>query len=143
MSSIIIAIALAATAPSMKEADIRRLMELTGMGALGSQVTTQVMNSFKTAFPKVPEADWTELERAQNPSELVTLIVPVYDRHFSHEEIKQLIGFYETPLGQKLLKELPGVTQESLTLSENWGRKMGQRVMNRLEAKGYKLPLEK
>ncbi len=48
-------------------------------------------------------------------------VIPIYDRHLSHEEIRGLIQFYETPLGRRLVKVLPQIMQESMAAGEEWG----------------------
>ena len=37
------------------------------------------------------------------------MIVSVYDTHFSDEELKQLIAFYESPIGKKAASVLPAI----------------------------------
>lgn len=140
MVCLVLLAVLADPAASTKEADIKKLMEMTATSQLGQQITAQMMESFKAAFPKVPDAIWTEVKKDVTPGDLNAKIATVYDSHFTHDEIKGLVAFYETPLGKKLLKELPGVTQESLEIGQAWGRAMGQKLMERLEAKGYRLP---
>ena len=122
-----------------KEADIRKLMKITGMSELGSGVAKQVMGTFREAYPKVPESLWADLAKRMDPASVTTLTVPVYNAHFSADEVKQLIAFYESPLGKKVLKELPGVTAESMEIAETWGYKTGERMAGELEAKGFKL----
>jgi hypothetical protein len=51
---------------------------------------------------------------AAAPSSKVTdAIVPIYAKHFTLEDIQGLTKFYESPLGSKLVKEMPQVVQES------------------------------
>lgn len=126
--------------PPAKQADIRRLMTLTATAQLPAQITQQMTDSFKAAFPKAPDAVWNDLKKQLTPNELLGKIEEVYDRHFTHDEIKGLIAFYETPLGKKLLTELPAVNQDSLEVGQTWGRAMGEKYMKGLEAKGYRLP---
>ena len=45
-------------------------------------------------------------------TERITL--PIYDKTFSVAEIKDLIAFYETPTGQKMVKSMPQMTQETM-----------------------------
>jgi hypothetical protein len=47
-----------------------------------------------------------------------------YDEQFSDEDIKGLVAFYETPLGQKAVSALPKLTAE---LQED-GRALGQQI---------------
>jgi len=46
----------------------------------------------------------------------------VYAKHFSAEEITQLIAFYKSPLGQKLVREQPLIAQEMTTVSTAWAQ---------------------
>ena len=39
----------------------------------------------------------------------MNLLVPIYDKHWTDEDVKGLILFYETPLGQKMITVLPQV----------------------------------
>ena len=48
---------------------------------------------------------------------LLTDMVPIYDKHFTHDEIKGLIDFYSTPIGKKLLEKTPELTQDMMNLS--------------------------
>lgn len=42
------------------------------------------------------------------------LTYKIYDKHFTTAEIKEMTAFYRTPTGQKLLKSMPEIMQESL-----------------------------
>ena len=48
---------------------------------------------------------------------LLNDMVPIYDKHFTHDEIKGLIDFYSTPIGKKLLEKTPELTQDMMNLS--------------------------
>ena len=41
-------------------------------------------------------------------------------RHFTPEEIKAIVVFYETPAGRKLLVESPALLQESFAAAQEW-----------------------
>ncbi len=76
--------------------------------------------------------------------ELIERFVPVYAKHFTRDEVKGLISFYNSPLGMKTIKELPLVSRESMMLGNAWGKSVAGdvelRVMARLEKEGYKAP---
>ena len=50
------------------------------------------------------------------------MVIPIYSRHFSHEDIKGLLKFYQTELGQKMIKTYPLIFQESMTLLQDWSK---------------------
>ena len=52
--------------------------------------------------------------RAQSANQPPDSGCRVSDRHFSSAELRQLISFYQSPIGQKIITELPAVTQESM-----------------------------
>ena len=60
------------------------------------------------------------------------LFYPIYHNHFTHQELKELIAFYKTPLGQKVLKELPLLTQEGMEAGSRWGTSLGPAIQERL-----------
>jgi hypothetical protein len=63
------------------------------------------------------------IERAQQKVDIDSLLyqmAPIYSRYYTKEEIAELIAFYETPLGSKVISKLPQITQETLAASQAW-----------------------
>lgn len=125
-----------AAAETEKTAAIRKLLVVTGSGQLGLQVMTQMISSLKASMPKVPEKFWQDFMKEVNPGELIDLVVPIYDRHLSLAEVKDIIRFYETPAGKKLISTMPQITQESMDVGRTWGRQLGERVAKKLQEQG-------
>jgi hypothetical protein len=71
---------------------------------------------------KVDDATVAELRKEFDRIELAFLAEamkeapPVYARHFSVSELKELTAFYRTPIGAKALHEMPQVTGEFMTV---------------------------
>jgi hypothetical protein len=51
----------------------------------------------------------------QELNELMKAAPPIYARHFTVDELHQLVAFYRTPLGNKTLHEMPLVLGEFVT----------------------------
>lgn len=119
---------------SQKQKDIRKLLKMTGSGELGTQVMTQMIGSMKKMMPNVPEKFWTDFMKEVHTDELVDLIVPIYDRNLTHEDVKELIKFYDSPTGKKFVAVLPKITQESMVVGEKWGRELAQRMLQKLQS---------
>ncbi len=117
--------------------DIRKLMELTGSRNLIVQIMNQVLGPVKQAMPNVPEEFWTNFMAKIDTGKLIDMTVPIYAKHFTHEEIKELLAFYQKPIGQKVIATLPAVMQESMLAGQKWGQKLGQQVVEELKAAGY------
>ena len=94
-----------------KQDDIKKLLKMTGSGELAIQVMENMVVEFKKILPQVPEEFWKKFMEEIDPNEMIELVVPIYDKYFTHEDIKTLIMFYETPVGQKYIKVMPVLTQ--------------------------------
>lgn len=46
--------------------------------------------------------------------EMIQAMVPVYQKHFTRNDINSLTAFYSSPTGQKLIQEMPAITAESM-----------------------------
>jgi hypothetical protein len=80
---------------------------------------------------KMPPESVEALKKAAQSSmsydELLAWTADVYQRHFTPEEMKQMVAFYRSPLGMKLEKEQPRVFSEVM-------RKVADVVPSRMEA---------
>lgn len=121
-----------------KKEDIRHLLKITGSDKLSIQVMENMIVNMKSAMPSVPESFWTELKKEIHSEEFIELIVPIYNKYFTHNEIKDIIKFYDTPTGKKMIMLLPMITHEAMQAGENWGRKIGNKIIKKLKEKGYK-----
>ena len=53
----------------------------------------------------------------------------LYDRHFTEQEIDDILNFYKTPAGKKIIEETPKITKELFTdLMENYYPDMIKRM---------------
>jgi hypothetical protein len=46
--------------------------------------------------------------------EMLQAMVPVYQKHFTHADLESLTAFYSTPVGQKILHEMPEISAETM-----------------------------
>lgn len=127
------------TAAATKEARIRELMRVTGMADLGRKMLANILGSMKQTMPKVPDEFWQRMAAQAKIEDLMEMVIPIYSSHFTLDEINQLIAFYSTPLGKKVLGEMPGVMQECMTAGRKWGEDLGAQVVDQLEKEGYKM----
>jgi len=126
-----------------KEADIRSLMELVGARDMVQDGLTnsteqyrekllatvpnnekgqEFVNAFVDAYQKKLDVD-------QITSELVS----VYDKHFTDDEIKSLLQFYGSPLGQKVAAEMPKISREIQVQSRTAGAKAAKEALQALK----------
>lgn len=47
-------------------------------------------------------------------------IAEVYMSNYTHDEIKQMLKFYETPIGKKISSSNAKISKESMAVSQEW-----------------------
>ena len=122
---------------SVKSQKIRELMEISGSGKLGVQVIQTMLASYEKTYPDVDKEFWEEVSKEFDADQLIKMIIPIYDKHFSEKEIDEMVTFYKSSVGKKLVSQLPSILTESMQAGEKWGREVGEKVMQRLKGKGY------
>jgi uncharacterized protein len=115
------------------EKTIRLLLETTGSGTLGKQMIQQLLPAMKIMAPNATEEFWVEFMKEVNPDDIIALSVPVYQKHFSEEDLLETIAFYKTPAGQRLIAKLPTVVQESTLVGQQWGQELAKRTIERAQ----------
>ena len=58
----------------------------------------------------------------------------IYASHFTEPELKQLLTFYQSPLGRKVIAEEPAAANESMAMAGSWADKLSEEVINKMRA---------
>lgn len=97
--------------------------------------------ALRAASPRIPEVFWTRFmaQAKTHRGELEEMIAPIYDRHFSTSDLRELLAFYRTPIGRKFLAAQPALLQESTIAGQEWGRRIGAAVGEQLAAEGIRI----
>ena len=96
----------------------------------------------RAANPQIPAEFWDRFLAAvrERRGELEALIVPIYARHFTTDELRQLLAFYRTPIGQKVLTEQPAIAREAMEGGREWGQQLGMEIGQKMAAEPKKAP---
>lgn len=124
-----------------KHDDIKKLLDIIGARGIGMRVFNQVIAAFQRSNTEAPEEIWQEISREAETriDDFITgRLVPIYDQYLSHDDIKGMLAFYQSPLGEKLLSIMPQMSQESMIAGQAWGREFAEAVKQRLEKQGEK-----
>jgi hypothetical protein len=122
-----------------KDAAIRKLFEVMGTKEAMRQVIANMSTTVKPLLESsLPAGEYrTQLidlffQRLQvklRVDDLLEIAIPIYDKHFSLDDIEGLTKFYETPLGKKATSVLPQVLLEAQTAAKKLGEQMGRESM--------------
>jgi hypothetical protein len=75
-----------------------------------------------------------KLEYANKSDELFNEVAKVYATHFTEQELKEIVAFYKTPLGKKMLAEDPVAIQEGLARAKDWANDFSSQVLGKMRA---------
>jgi hypothetical protein len=136
-----------ASAPATKE-DVQQLFSLmqqremagTIVQVMKNQVPALTESVLADEFPEATPQQQAQLKRfvqaetekmlASMPfDELIQVMIPVYQRHFDHAEMQELIRFYSSPAGKKLLAEMPAIMSEYMEVATPIMQKWMERSM--------------
>jgi hypothetical protein len=67
-------------------------------------------------------------------SEMVDTAARAYASHFTEPELKQILTFYQSPVGQKMVVEEPKAIEDSMSGAATWADNLSVDVMNRMRA---------
>ena len=119
--------------------DIKALMSVSmpkegDLAVFARQVDKQIF-TIKRQHPELSDATLKaireeglklfELKRDE-PNGLTDRLVVIYDKHFSEEDMKQILQFFSTPVGQKVKGFLAVRQIEALPIVEQWSEELGR-----------------
>ena len=87
----------------------------------------QVLDSMIQTMPLDVQATFKE---ALNADEMMKLVIPVYERYLTVDDLKNVIAFYRSPAGKKLLEAQPKIMKDSMIVMKVYVQKKLSEKMN-------------
>lgn len=132
--------AVALPTDTAKLALLREIIKQAHAAELAVSAMEASLPAQRAAHPEIPAVFWDRfISLAHSRSgDLENMIIIIYDKHFSTDELRQLLAFYQSPTGKKLLDAQPTILQESMAAGRDWGQRLGMEVAQQLSAEGRK-----
>lgn len=121
------------------------------------------------ADQNIPDSVWQELQKDKAPAltNIKALLVSAYRGNFTQEDIESLVAFYSSDTGKQVVQDPTELTSEQNAIlsefyssnvgqklqnqseslkmmvsevSELWSRDLYKKAVDKLKAKGYKMP---
>ncbi len=135
----------AAEAPATRD-DILALFNLMhvrdqvepAMQFIAKQQRAIIHDNLKRQTPRVSPEDLARLDQFTTDimkdlpvDGMLDDMVPVYQRHLTKSDVEAMSAFYSSPTGQKLLREMPAMTAESMQAASPRIQALMDKVMER------------
>jgi uncharacterized protein len=130
----------------------REVVVAKGAGVMTEPLVRGVIETVKNSFVPTNPNLTRELNDVANAlhkeldgksSEALEQIARAYATRFTEQELKDLLVFYKTPLGQKFIKEEPAALEDGLKRAQRWADAFADTVMARMrgemQKKGHQL----
>jgi hypothetical protein len=127
-----------AQAPSAAAiASAKQLVTITGATTLFSPLIAGVVEQSKLLFLQqnpMLQKDLNEIsEKMRNDlqprfAEVMDEVARQYATHFTEQELKDIVAFYQSPVGKKMLEEQPKVVNSSMQFAQDWANKLSTEV---------------
>jgi len=89
-----------------------------------------------------PIAEKIRSELQPRFTEITEEVALLYAQNFTEQELKDILVFYKSPTGQKLLDKQPNVIDSSMQFAQTWANKLSDEVISKmreeLKKKGHK-----
>ncbi|GAB3507597.1 hypothetical protein GCM10027442_12870 [Emticicia fontis] len=117
--------------------DIKRLLIASGSTSTAKASLEAMAKTMKNNGDKngLPEGFWDEFIKEVNYDELTALYIPIYDKNYSHQEILDMLNFFEGPTGKKMVEKMPLIIEESMNMGRQYGEKLGVKVYEKMTKK--------
>ena len=111
-----------------KERLIRQVMSRTKEAEQAQERILQALAGMKLMMPRVPEKYWDKYRQLISIDELRNRLIIVYDKHYTSEELNELLKFYDSPLGKKVSDEVVPILRESMEIAQGLSKRAAQSI---------------
>jgi uncharacterized protein len=110
------------------------------MDSMTKQQSALVHETMKKRYPQIAEERLQQFDAMMEESmkdfpvdAIIDDLIPVYKKHLTRTDVSAMNVFYSSPTGQKLLREMPAMTEESMQLSYGRMQKQMDAMMDRMQ----------
>lgn len=106
------------------------------------QSREMIQSTLKNRYPELTQKDLDRVNALTDQmwkqfdfDAMIDEIVPVYQRHLTKDDVAAMEAFYETPTGQKFIREQPAMTAEAMQAIQPRMEKTMNSMMDEAEKK--------
>ncbi len=84
-----------------------------------------MIDAMKAQHSDAPQGFWDKFQKEMDSDEFITLLIPVYDKYYTMDDLKAVNAFYSSPAGQHMVANMGPVAEDSRQIGEKYGMKLG------------------
>jgi hypothetical protein len=117
------------SAETAKQKKIKDLFQIMDIQASANEMSQMLLNDDGSMGLSKDQKNALQREMKSAMDYTVNKQIELYDKHFTEQEIDEILNFYKTPAGKKVVEETPKITKELFNdLMENYYPNMIKRL---------------
>lgn len=146
LGAVLLLALVAAVSPAAAQDDayrgqLKALLEKSGALASADVIMAQLIPAMKQmTIKEVPADFWDAFQTKWNGKtrdKLVEIYVPIYRKHLTLADLKQIVAFYDSPVGRKLAAATPAITNDAMQAGQQLGMEIAREMMQEMKELGY------
>jgi hypothetical protein len=121
----------------------KEVVIVKGAGALFDPLVAGVIEKAKGMFlqtnpmlanPLNEVAAKLKAEYAARSADIINDVAKLYAMRFSEKELKEVLAFYKSPLGRKMIEEEPKILDQGMRDARAWADRFSEEVIKKMRA---------
>ncbi|MDD3005499.1 DUF2059 domain-containing protein [Flavobacterium sp.] len=106
------------------KADVMKVIQASGASGPMQMAKEQIMQN----IPLAKKADFSKDFDESLPA-LYDKLAKIYMEAYTHAEVKEMLKFYESPIGKKISNSTGEIYKKSTQAGEEWGMELQSKLM--------------
>lgn len=127
------------------EDTLTKILKISGSTASTDSILPQVLSMIKQISPTTDEASLKEFAtkwKEKIEKKVIEAYTPIYQKHMTLNELKQVVAFYESPVGRKLCETVSDCMGKTFPLMQQLGSEMMMEMPRRQREVGNTTAVE-
>ena len=115
-------------------AKLKQMMEISGANAVQRQLPEQMIQMMQQQMQQnsnqLSENTMQQMKVLFDNSftQLMDLMVPIYAKYYTEEDLDNIIRFYETPSGRRMADAQPNIATDAMGVAQQWAMQFAQKM---------------
>jgi len=110
------------------KADVMKVIKMSGATAQMDSAKKQIM----AMVPEAKQAEFSKDFEATMPA-FYDKVAAIYMKEYTHADVKEMIKFYESPVGKKIAEKAGILFEQSMLAGQEWGAGLQELMMKYME----------
>ena len=117
-------------------ATLKKFFEISGCNSTSTIAIEQMVEIFKPQYPNIDAKEWERIGKdfmQKSMDKFIEMSIPIYQKYLSKSDLEEMIKFYQSPIGQKIVQSNAIIAKESIPIAQKWGMELSKKLIEEIE----------